>query len=58
MVFQPFQPSVDSFGIYRWGCSWWHWRQANDTIAQMYFYRFRVLTTTVTLAVRMRAEDY
>ena len=30
-----FQPSVDSFGIHRLGVkfSWWHRRQANDTIA-------------------------
>ena len=30
-----FQPSVDSSGIRRLGfkCSWWHWRQAKDTVA-------------------------
>ena len=30
-----FQPSADSFGIRRLGvkCSWWHPRQANDTVA-------------------------
>ena len=30
-----FQPSADSFGIRRLGvkCSWWHRRQANDTVA-------------------------
>ena len=29
-----FQPSADSFGIRRLGfkCSWWHPRQANDTV--------------------------
>ena len=30
-----FQPSADSFGIRHLGfkCSWWHWRQANITVA-------------------------
>ena len=30
-----FQPSADSFGIHRlwFKCSWWHRRQANDTVA-------------------------
>ena len=30
-----FQPLADSFGIrrFRCKCSWWHWKQANDTVA-------------------------
>ena len=49
-----FQPSADSFGIRRLGfkCSWWHRRQANDTIAselainQNYKSFFRVAVNT------------
>ena len=27
------QPSVNYFGIRRFGCRWWHPRQANDAVA-------------------------
>ena len=68
-----FQPSADSFGIRRLGfkCSWWHPRQANDTVAsepsifsenQDYKSFFRVAVNTYVLYfgvwMRMVAENY